>query len=76
MSKEEKKVIATDHHGNQIFEGRERAKDAAGEDLTDHYGRPVFEGQVEIKDAHGNRVYQEPWVGKGPKAGPDNPTGA
>jgi hypothetical protein len=61
----ERKVIGNDHHNNPVHEGRE----VVGKD---DYGRDVFDGQVEIKDAHGNTVHQEPWVGKGPKAGPDN----
>jgi hypothetical protein len=63
-----RKVIGTDHHGNEVFEGRQ----VVGKD---DYGRDVFDGQVEIKDGHGKKVFQEPWVGKGPKAGPDNPEG-
>ena len=61
----ELKVIGTDHHGHHIHEGRE----VVGKD---DYDRDVFDGQVAIKDAHGNEVFQEPWVGKGPNAGPDN----
>jgi hypothetical protein len=61
----ERKVIGNDHHNNPVHEGRE----VVGKD---DYDRDVFDGQVAIKDAHGNTVHQEPWVGKGPKAGPDN----
>ena len=64
----EKKVIGHDHHGNPVYEGRK----VVGKD---DYDRDVFDGQVEIKDAHGKKVFQEPWVGKGPQAGPDNVTG-
>lgn len=63
----ERVIVGTDHHGHKIHE--DEGRDIVG---TDDYDRPIFEGQVAIKDGHGNTVYQEPWVGKGPKAGPDN----
>jgi hypothetical protein len=76
-SEGEGKTLGTDHHGNPVHE---TLTDHEGnvvhgdrEELgKDDYGRPYFTGQVAIRDAHGNTVYQEPWHGKGPKAGPDN----
>lgn len=55
----------TDHEGNITHDDRKVTR-------KDGYGRDVFDGQVSAKDAHGVEVFHEPWVGKGPKAGPTN----